>query len=221
MVIANRTLARAQTLAAEIKGYAVDLSALDKELAEADIVVSCTASTLPHRHRGSGGGGGARAAPPSHPHGRPRRTARHRPGGRRSRRRLSVLHRRPAAARSTKTASGARWPPAMRGTCSRRKSRASSPIRARTMPAPRSACCARARKPSGSKPWTRRSACSHAGRTSDEVIDFLANTLTNRLLHTPTQALRQASESGRSRARAGPDAAARGRTRPALTRRPL
>jgi glutamyl-tRNA reductase len=44
MVIANRTLARAQDLAAEVKGYAVDLGQLDKELADADIVISCTAS---------------------------------------------------------------------------------------------------------------------------------------------------------------------------------
>ena len=34
-----------------------------------------------------------------------------------------------------------------------------------------------------------------AGKSADEVIDYLANTLTNRLLHAPTQALRQASES--------------------------
>jgi glutamyl-tRNA reductase len=34
-----------------------------------------------------------------------------------------------------------------------------------------------------------------SGKTPDEVIDYLANTLTNRLLHAPTQALRQASES--------------------------
>ncbi len=33
-----------------------------------------------------------------------------------------------------------------------------------------------------------------AGRSGEEVIDFLANTLTNRLLHAPTQALRHASE---------------------------
>jgi glutamyl-tRNA reductase len=33
-----------------------------------------------------------------------------------------------------------------------------------------------------------------SGKSSDEVIEFLANTLTNRLLHAPTQALRQASE---------------------------
>ena len=47
MVIANRTLSRAQTLAAEVKGYAADLSALDKELTDADILVSCTASSTP------------------------------------------------------------------------------------------------------------------------------------------------------------------------------
>jgi glutamyl-tRNA reductase len=33
-----------------------------------------------------------------------------------------------------------------------------------------------------------------SGKSGDEVIDYLANTLMNRLLHAPTQALRQASE---------------------------
>jgi glutamyl-tRNA reductase len=33
-----------------------------------------------------------------------------------------------------------------------------------------------------------------AGKSADEVIDYLANTLTNRLLHGPTHALRQAAE---------------------------
>ena len=33
-----------------------------------------------------------------------------------------------------------------------------------------------------------------AGKSTDEVIEYLANTLTNRLLHAPTQALRQAAE---------------------------
>src|SRR3984885_2334076 len=47
MVIANRTLGRAQTLAAELKAYAVELKDLDRELAEADIVISCTASPEP------------------------------------------------------------------------------------------------------------------------------------------------------------------------------
>lgn len=47
LVIANRTLTRAQTLAAHVQGYAAELGALDKELADADIVVSCTASSVP------------------------------------------------------------------------------------------------------------------------------------------------------------------------------
>jgi glutamyl-tRNA reductase len=34
-----------------------------------------------------------------------------------------------------------------------------------------------------------------AGKSTDEAMEFLANTLTNRLLHAPTQALRQAAES--------------------------
>jgi glutamyl-tRNA reductase len=33
-----------------------------------------------------------------------------------------------------------------------------------------------------------------SGKSSDEVLEYLANTLTNRLLHGPTQALRQAAE---------------------------
>jgi glutamyl-tRNA reductase len=47
MVIANRTLARAQTLAVDLKAYAAGLEDLDKELAAADIVVSCTGSPMP------------------------------------------------------------------------------------------------------------------------------------------------------------------------------
>jgi glutamyl-tRNA reductase len=46
LTIANRTLSRAQELAAEVKGYAVDLKDLDRELAAADIVISCTASPV-------------------------------------------------------------------------------------------------------------------------------------------------------------------------------
>ena len=47
MIIANRTLERAQTLAAEFNGYAITLDSLDAHLAEADIVVSSTASPTP------------------------------------------------------------------------------------------------------------------------------------------------------------------------------
>src|ERR1700681_12084 len=47
LVIANRTLGRAQALAAELKAYAVGLDDLDKELVQADIVITCTASAEP------------------------------------------------------------------------------------------------------------------------------------------------------------------------------
>lgn len=47
MVIANRSLGRAQTLAAELNAYAVGLGDLATELANADIVISCTASPVP------------------------------------------------------------------------------------------------------------------------------------------------------------------------------
>src|SRR5271170_7290858 len=53
MVIANRTLGRAQTLAAELKAYAVGLDDLDKELAQADIVITCTASAVPLISKGA------------------------------------------------------------------------------------------------------------------------------------------------------------------------
>ena len=47
LVIANRSLARAQALAAEVRAYAVGLDAIGGELEEADIVISCTASPTP------------------------------------------------------------------------------------------------------------------------------------------------------------------------------
>jgi glutamyl-tRNA reductase len=47
MVIANRSLDRAQALAAELNAYAVGLNDLAGELSQADIVISCTASPVP------------------------------------------------------------------------------------------------------------------------------------------------------------------------------
>ncbi len=47
IIIANRTYDKAHNLAAQFNGYAIALSELPKHLAEADIVVSSTASTLP------------------------------------------------------------------------------------------------------------------------------------------------------------------------------
>jgi len=37
-----------------------------------------------------------------------------------------------------------------------------------------------------------------SGKSADDALEYLANTLTNRLLHAPTQALREASKSAES-----------------------
>ncbi|MGH8475581.1 MAG: glutamyl-tRNA reductase [Methylococcales bacterium] len=47
MIIANRTLAKARDLACPLHGFAIGLSDIPQHLAEADIVVSSTASPLP------------------------------------------------------------------------------------------------------------------------------------------------------------------------------
>ena len=47
IIIANRTYDKAHSLAAQFNGYAIDLSELPNHLAEADIVISSTASQLP------------------------------------------------------------------------------------------------------------------------------------------------------------------------------
>jgi glutamyl-tRNA reductase len=44
MVVANRSLERAQTLAAALGGYAIGLGEIDSHLAESDVVISCTAA---------------------------------------------------------------------------------------------------------------------------------------------------------------------------------
>ncbi len=47
MIIANRNLERAQGIAAEFSGYAITLGNMPKHVAEADIIISSTASQLP------------------------------------------------------------------------------------------------------------------------------------------------------------------------------
>jgi glutamyl-tRNA reductase len=193
-VIANRTLARAQTIAADVKGYAVDLSALDKELAEADIVVSCTASPVPIVTEAA-----AAAAV---------RARRHRP--------ILMVDLAvprdidPAVAdlgdvylfsiddlqqlidenrqRREVAAGGARTmieEEVGRFLADSRAHDAGPAIRVlrETADAIRQQTVDQAKRMLAS------------GKSSDEVIDFLAVTLTNRLLHAPTHALRQASES--------------------------
>ncbi len=195
MVIANRSLPRAQTLAAEFKAYAVGLHDLGPELEQADIVVTCTASPMPLITK-------SLVAAALH--------------ARRRRRPLFMvdlavprdiepevadlqdvylfsiddlqkvidenLHQRSLAAGGAKLlideevarflaeARAHDAGPAIRALRSQAEEiRANTVRQARRMLA--------------------------AGRSGDEVIEYLANTLTNRLLHAPTQALRQASES--------------------------
>jgi glutamyl-tRNA reductase len=194
MVIANRTLSRAQLLAAEIKAYAVDLSALDKELADADIVVSCTASPTPIITKSA-----AAAAV---------RARRHRP--------IFMVDLAvprdidPAVAKLSDVyvfsiddlqqlveenlrqrqvaAGGAQLlleEEVARFLAVSRAHDAGPAIRALRLQA------------EGIRQQTVEQArrMLAAGKSAEEVIDYLANTLTNRLLHSPTQALRQASES--------------------------
>lgn len=47
ITVANRTLERAQTLARRVNGHAITLSDLPDQLAQHDIIVTCTASPLP------------------------------------------------------------------------------------------------------------------------------------------------------------------------------
>ena len=189
-----RTLSRAQALAAELKAYAVDLSALDKELTEADIVISCTASALPLITKSAA----ASAV----------RTRRHRPifmvdlavprdiepavaeledvylfsiddlqqlvDENRQQRELAA-----GGARRLLEEEVARFLAESRsqdaGPAIRALRQQADEIRLHTLEQARRMLA--------------------AGKSSEEVIEFLAHTLTNRLLHSPTHALRQAAES--------------------------
>jgi glutamyl-tRNA reductase len=194
IVIANRTLINGQTLAAEVSGYAVDLSHLDKELAEADIVVSCTASPAPLITKTA-----AAAAV---------RTRRHRPifmvdlavprdvdpavadledvylfsiddlqqlvDENRQQREVAAGDAKVVVseevARFLQDARAKEAGPAIRAL--RQQADA---IRRQTL--------------------EQAQRMVSAGKSTDEAMEFLANTLTNRLLHAPTQALRRAAES--------------------------
>jgi glutamyl-tRNA reductase len=193
MVIANRTRARAEALAAELKAHAVGLDELDTELVQADIVIACTASAVPLI--------GKRAAESAI------RARRRRPifmvdlGVPRdidpaiadledvylfSIDDLQQLVEENRQQREV-AAGGARLvidEEVARFLSESRAHDAGPAIRALRQQAEgiRSQTLEQARR------------MLAAGKTNDEVIEYLATTLTNRLLHTPTQALRQAAE---------------------------
>jgi glutamyl-tRNA reductase len=193
MVIANRTLERAQALAVDIQATAVGLSDLDKELAQADIVISCTASPSPLV------------------------TKRAVEAAIRARRRRPIFMVDMAVPRDIEAevadledvylfsiddlqqlvnenlqqreaaAGGARELIAEEVTrflADTRVQDAGPAIRAlrRQAEAIRQQTLEQARRMAAS------------GKSTEEVMEYLAATLTNRLLHAPTQALRQAAE---------------------------
>jgi glutamyl-tRNA reductase len=195
MVIANRTLSRAQELAAEVKGYAVDLGQLEKELIEADIVVSCTASPAALITKA------ATAAA--------LRSRRHRPifmvdlavprdieptvadledvylfsiddlqqliDENRQQRELAAGNARLLIIEEvTRFLAESRAKEA--GPAIRALRQQADGIRRQTLDQARRMLA--------------------AGKSTDDALEYLANTLTNRLLHAPTQALRQGSEGG-------------------------
>ena len=193
MVIANRTLEKAESLAGELNVHAVPLTDLDKQLAEADIVISCTASPEPLISK--------RAVEAAI----------------RTRRRRPIFMVDMAVPRDIDpevaeledvylfsiddlqqlvneniqqrevAAGGARLlinEEVARFLAESRAQDAGPAIRALRQQA------------DGIRRQTVEQArrMLAAGKSTDEVLDYLANTLTNRLLHAPTQALRQASE---------------------------
>jgi glutamyl-tRNA reductase len=193
MAIANRTLARAQALAGELNAHAVSLSDLEQELAQADIVISCTASPEPLI------------------------TKRAVEAAIRARRRRPIfmvdmavprdidptvaeledvylfsiddlqqlvdenIQQREVAAGDARLLINEE---VTRFLTESRAQDAGPAIRALRQQA------------EGIRQQTVEQArrMLQAGKSTDEVIDYLANTLTNRLLHAPTQALRQAAE---------------------------
>jgi glutamyl-tRNA reductase len=193
LVIANRTLGRAQTLAAELKAHAVGLGELDKELAQADIVITCTASTLPLITRES-----AEAAI-------------------RARRRRPIFMVDLAVPRDIDPAVADledvylfSIDDLQQLIDENRQQRAVAAGGARLLVAEEVARFLTESRAHDAGPAIRTlrqqadgirlqtveqaRRLLAAGKPADEVIEYLANTLTNRLLHTPTQALRQAAE---------------------------
>ena len=98
MALANRTLERGEKLASRFGAQAIRLADLPTRLHEFDVVISCTASTLPIIGLGAVERA-LKAAPPAPDlHGRPGGAARHRARSRRAERRLPVHRRRPVGA---------------------------------------------------------------------------------------------------------------------------
>ena len=195
LLVANRTLAHAQELASRHGGVALPLAELDKHLAEADIVISATASRTPVLHR----------AQVEHA----LRLRRHRP--------MLLLDL--AVPRDIDSdVSGLRdvflytVDDLERAIEDNRRSRREAAEQAEAIVELSTARFVEALHASGrQQPILRLRAHGDAARAEalakaqqqlasgaspQEALEFLAHTLTNRLLHAPTVALREAALSG-------------------------
>jgi glutamyl-tRNA reductase len=193
MVIANRTLGRAHALAAELNAQAAGLEDLDRELAQADIVISCTASAIPLITKGA-----AEAAV---------RARRHRPIFMVD---LAVPRDIDPAVADLEDVYLFSIDDLQQLIDENRQQRAAAADGARLLIEEEVARFLAESRAHDAGPailalrqqadGIRRHSVEQArrllasGKSPDEVIEFLGNTLTNRLLHTPTQALRQAAE---------------------------
>lgn len=195
LLVANRTLAHAQELASRHGGMALPLEDLDRHLAEADIVISATASRLPVLQVAQ-----VRAA-------------------------LAARRRRPMllldlAVPRDIAADVATLPDVFlytvddleRAIEDNRRSRREAADEAETIVqmqvsrfVEKLAACARTepvKRVRAHGDMAREAALARArqqlaaGMPADEVLAFLAHTLTNRLLHAPTVALREAAATG-------------------------
>lgn len=192
MVICNRTLSRAEALAAELKVHATSLENLDQELVQADIVISCTASALPLISKGA-----AEVAI-------------------RARRRRPILMVDLAVPRDIDPAVAELEDAYLfsiddlqQHIDENRQQRALAADEARQLigeEVARFLSQTRAHDAGPAIQALRQQADNiraqtlqqarrmlASGKSAEEVMEYLANTLTNRLLHAPTQALRQAA----------------------------
>ena len=195
IIIANRTLQRAQELAAEVRGVAVDLSELPTHLAQADIVISCTASPVPIITKAM-----AKTAI-------------------KARRRKPMFMVDLAVPRDIEPEVADfediylfSIDDLQQVVAENKQHRATEADAAHVMIAQEVARFLSEARAKDAGPAIRALRAQSdivrtqtveqarkllaSGRSPEEVIDFLANTLTNRLLHPPTQALREAAELG-------------------------
>lgn len=195
LLIANRTLAHAQELASRHGGYALPLAELDRHLAEADVVFSATASREPVIHRAQVAAALAKR--------------RHKPmllfdlavprdiEADVSELRDAYLYTVDDLERAVEDNRRSRREAAdaAEAIIELQVGRYIETVQASAHHAPLKRMRAQGEAARDEVLGRARQQLAN-GRDPAEVLDFLANTLTNRLLHPPTAALREAALSG-------------------------